>query len=554
MKIKSFHKILTASLALMMLASCSDFFDINEDPNNPTVAQPDLLLTNAQAAIAGAIGMGNGINQQISVFMHQMVRRGDGDQYVTQGDQFAIGTSWQTFYDIALPDLEGIINEQTVAGNMQYVGIAKLLKAYSYSVMVDLWGDVPFSQATDIDAYRFPAHDSDSSIYNSLFALIDEGAADLQNEEAANVLTPGADDLIYGGSASLWLKFAATLKFKLLYQLQDDDNLVPNRDAMLAGLVANPDTLINDADEDFELWYGSSGPSPENRHGLFVSEYTQANPGFYVSPWLYETMQGQNTEVLNNITDPRIPYYWHRQLTADEDPENPFEYLTDDGFLTIHFGSIHPNQASGQQSSQTVFGLYPAGGYYDDDSGKKVSASTGDGVAPERMLNYFKVLYMRAELALAGITAEDDSTMFAQAIDASFAEVNEIVGITSQADVPEITDAQITTYIDAVMNRYQAGTDEEKLELILTEKWLANLGNAIDAYTDYRREGYPVLFDPNNYNGNYEGGNPQNFSALTTAGRDFPVSLPWYQRDLSINPNSPAQKNPTTDKIFWDKD
>ena len=84
---------------------------------------------------------------------------------------------------------------------------------------------------------------------------------------------------------------------------------------------------------------------------------------------VYETMQGLNPNILTGVVDPRIPYYWHRQLLPGDAAENPVEYLQADGFLSIHFSSIHPNQASGQQSSQTVFGLYPCGGFYDDDSG-----------------------------------------------------------------------------------------------------------------------------------------------------------------------------------------
>lgn len=550
MKNINIFRIAIVAIVMYTMVSCDDFFDINNDPNNPTSVSSSLLLTSSEAAIAGAVGLGNGISRQTSVFMHQIVRRGEGDQYVTQGNDFSLSTSWQTFYDNAMPDLKAIIDRETEDGNLIYVGIAKLLQAYSFSVIVDIWGDVPYSQAAQFVDFRFPEYDDDQQIYTELLALIDEGVVDILDTEAANLLVPGADDLIYGGDTGLWVKFANTLKLKLLYQMQDFT--MSGRNEQISALIANPDTLINDMSEDFEFWYGASGPTPENRHGLFVSEYTQANPGFYVSPWLYETMVGQNTRIFTNLTDPRVPYYWHKQLLPGEAPENPFEYLTDDGFLTIHFGSIHPNQASGQQSSQSVFGLYPCGGFYDNDSGSKVNANSGDGVAPERMLPYFKVLYMRAELALAGITTEDHRQLTMDAIQASFDEVNEMVATTSLTNVPAIDQDDIDLYILSVLNLYDNGSDERKLEIILTQKWIASLGNTVDAYTDYRREGYPVLFDPNNYNGNYVGSNPQNFSGLTTAGRAFPLSLPWQQRDLDINPNSPSQKDPTTYTIFWD--
>ncbi|MEM0939449.1 MAG: SusD/RagB family nutrient-binding outer membrane lipoprotein [Bacteroidota bacterium] len=546
MKITYLYKLIISFFVISILASCDDFFDVNEDPNNPTEAAPNLLLTSAEAGIASAVGFGNGLSRLSSVFMHQAVRRGEGDQYAIFGNDFTIGATWNSFYTLALSDLESIISTETENGNLTYVGIAKILKAYSYSVIVDVWGNVPFTEANNLVDIRFPVYDEDAEIYPQLLDLLDEAISDINDEEATNTLIPAADDLIYAGNTTLWVKFANTLKFKLLYQLQDV-NTITDRDAQLAALISDPSNLISAMAEDFEFWYAAPGPSPENRHGLFVSEYTQANPGFYVSPWLYETMTGQNPNFLTGITDPRVPYYWHRQLTPGEDPENPFEYLTTDGFLTIHFASTHPNQASGQQSSQTVFGLYPAGGFYDDGSGTKVSASSGNGVAPERMLPYFKVLYMQAELALAGNISGDDRQLLSDAIQASFDKVNQMVGLNGQPEVPSIDQADVDIYINNILGLYDAGTDEQKLDVILTQKWLASVGNPTDAYIDYRREGHPLLFDPNNYNG----ANPI-FNPTTGTNLAFPLSLPWFQSDLDINPNAPSQKTVGSDGIFWD--
>jgi hypothetical protein len=93
------------------------------------------------------------------------------------------------------------------------------------------------------------------------------------------------------------------------------------------------------------------------------------------------------------------------------------------------------------------------------------------------------------------------------------------------------------------MALYDAGTAQEKLEHIMTQKWIASFGFSVDAYTDYRRTGYPILFDPNTDN------NP-----FTILNRAFPVSIPYFIDDLQINPNADPQRNPATDKVFWDVD
>lgn len=544
---KILSKIILSFFMLAALSSCEKFLDINEDPNNPVSPQPNLLLTSSEVAISSAVSMSTGgLGGQLGVFMHQITRRGEGDQYGTQGNDFMIGAAWGSFYDQALQDLRIIIESETENDNMIYVGIAKLLKAYSYSIMVDVWGDLPYSEANQIVDFTFPNFEDDETIYIALLSLIDEGITDLKNTESVNILAPGADDLIYGGDTDLWIRFANTLKLKMLYQTVGVSTFA-SRDAMINQLITD-NNLISDASQDFELLYGASGPAPENRHPVFVTEYTQANPNYYVSVWLYETLQGRNLNVLNGVVDPRIPYYYHRQLLPGEAPENPFEFFEPDGFLSIHFGSIHPNQASGQQSSQSVVGLYAAGGFYDDDSGTKVTATTGNGVVPERMLTYFKRLYMEAELALNGVIAGDARALLQSAIEASFAEVNEAVGYSTQASVPTISDADRDVYITSVLAEYDAGNNNKKLEVIMTQKWLAGFGSAVDMYTDYRRTGYPVIFDPNNYNG------PEaaTYQATTTSGRPFLVSLPWSDGDLQINPNAPGQKDPTADKVFWD--
>jgi hypothetical protein len=95
----------------------------------------------------------------------------------------------------------------------------------------------------------------------------------------------------------------------------------------------------------------------------------------------------------------------------------------------------------------------------------------------------------------------------------------------------------------------------------MTQKWLSSFGSAVDQYTDYRRTGYPLMFDPNNpamapggrvqppVNGDPI--NPPQESVPVELSVDYPLSLPWYTNELETNPNAPAQKNVSTYKVFW---
>ncbi len=92
-----------------LLVSCEEFFAINDDPNNPTQASVNLLLTNTELAIVNSLGMGtSGLSSILSVYMHQTTRRQSFDAYEVTGEDFAVQQPWSQLYSIALEDLREI--------------------------------------------------------------------------------------------------------------------------------------------------------------------------------------------------------------------------------------------------------------------------------------------------------------------------------------------------------------------------------------------------------------------------------------------------------------
>jgi hypothetical protein len=140
-------------------------------------------------------------------------------------------------------------------------------------------------------------------------------------------------------------------------------------------------------------------------------------------------------------------------------------------------------------------------------------------------------------------------------------QVDAVVAKTGTASVPVLaTSTAATDYIAEVMDYYDANPDKA-LQIIMTQKWISSFGTSVDAYTDYRRTGFPVIFDPNS-NVQAPGGyvqpplhgnpnvDPQE-PVKVSANRDFPLSLPWPATELNSNSNAPQQKVPSTYKIFW---
>lgn len=553
-------RILYIVIALNII-SCDDFLNINEDPNNPGSVPADLLLPSIQVDMVGALGSGSGgLSSTPMTYMHQIVQRqGSLNDYGILGDDFGVATPWNVLYTRALMDIEEMIKQGTEIGAPHYVGVGQIMKAYIYSVLVDTWGNVPFSEANKGVENFNPEYEAGETIYPQLFTLLDEGIANLAKESSDS--PDENNDLIYGGNFELWRRFAKTVKLKMYNQIR----LVQDVSAQVNALIAEGD-LIEDEDGDFQLVYGE-GISPDNRNPAYVQEYAPGTAQYYISPYFYEIMANLNTFGHRNYggligtEDPRIPYYFYNQIaevSPDESPENPCSYcfgytdgntgefivkvpeLAGTGIVSIYQFSLNidPNEGFDQSSSQTLAGLYPIGGRFDDGDGGASNFNGNPGV-PQRMLTYYTRKYIEAELYLQGVATGDARAAFEEALYASFSKVNQVA---AAVDAPEIDDADIDNYVAAVLAAYDAASDEGKLEHIITQKWIASFGVGYDLYTDYRRTGYPVLHD----------GNTDNIS-YTIRSREFPYSFPWPSANLSINSSAPGQKLVTSEdaKPFW---
>jgi hypothetical protein len=547
------------------MISCkkNDFLDINHDPNNPTSVPISKLLPTTVKSLGSSLAIGNGGNAGISEILneytHQITQRADVDQYGATGNNFFIGTAWPFFYQGTLANLEQIIKDGTTAGNLRYVGIAKILKAFTYSQLVDIFGDIPFSEALKLkEGVKYPKFDDDATIYPQLFTMIDEGIADLSNTSAANVLRPGSDDVIYGGNVTSWIKAANTIKLKLYTQIRKVKTVTTE----VTALLNSPATLISATAESFLIPYGPSGAT-DDRNPAF-GDYFAAQRLNFISPWFYEILKGYNPRINTGVVDPRIPYYIYNQLNATQATRegNPTEYR-DGPFVSIIFGSAGPNRDHNQQNSISLMGIYPAGGKYDDGSATIATGTSGTGAAPYRLITYADRLYLEAELINTGVITGDARAKLKAAIEESFKQVDYVVTKTGTSGVPVLAGTTaVTNYVNAMLAQYDAGDNNRKLEIIMTQKWISAFGSHIDEYTDYRRTGYPIFFNPNDPTMAPGGrvqppinGDPSNPGAQASVpvqlSRPYPLSLPWLTPELNTNPNAPPQKNQSTYKVFW---
>jgi hypothetical protein len=542
------------ALSLLIIAGggCKKYLDVNKNQNNPTPSsvQISMVLSGAERSIANNLALGSGLGNTMAVYTHSMTGRVGADRYG------AGSSGWEGLL-AAISNLNVVIKRGKEENRLAYVGVAKILKAYTFSMMVDVWGEVPFTEFDRFDeGITQPKFDKGSEIYPKLFALIDEGIADITNP-AINPSKPGNDDFIYKGNLTNWVKAANTLKLKLYTQIR----LVQDVKTQVQALLASPATLINSQAESFMMPYGPISTTDDRHPGY--GDYTATQRGGQLfSPWLYEIMKGRNTNILYGLSDPRIQYYIYNQKSATGTPENCTEFR-DGGFISILFGSNGSCRDGSNSQTYSLFGIYPVGGRYDTGAAVTINSlgtqNAGTGARPHEFITYADRLYLEAELINAGLVTGNERTVFSNALDASFAQVDHIIAnfikpgtAGAPQTVPAIAPRHTTTlYKAGVLAEFDAGNASKKLELIMTQKWINRIENTIDNYTDYRRTKYPVLFAPAPEGTVTSVTGPDGKVTPVSCDRKYPWSLPFSLNEIQLNSNAPPQKVPELFKVFW---
>lgn len=558
-KIK-YLKISALGLLFICMYNCSDYLDINTDPNNPTTAPLDQLLTNVEGSFNQITEFELFIAEELSCYVHQIVYREEQDQYGTKQDNADVQNSWDVAYSV-FTESNIIIEQGTADNEMVMVGMAQIIKAYTAVIIVDVWGDAPFTEAALLESgVVSPVFDDQEFIYQSALDMIDEGLANINSGVGQN---PGSQDLFYGGNVAQWNRFVNTLKLKLYNEIRLSSMFNAGD---LSALVAE-DNFMQSLTDDFQYPYTSTQSPADERNPLYRDSYLTGQTSQYASPWFYEILKGWNPNIHTGVPDPRLPYYFFNQLVPDQLPPdvgdpttgNPFADYWDrnTGFHSIRFGSVSANRDFTSRNSSTYPGIYVCGGKYDDGQGGSANASAGTGAAPHRILTYHESLFIQAELMQVGLIPGNARSKLEEAIVAAFSKVDNVVANSETTqDVPVLSGSTaVTEFVEGILQEYDGASAEKQMEIIMTQKWVSTFGDPFDQYNDYRRTGYPVLADPNGPSPEYQLDNEDDWPLVdseTTLTRSYQISLFWPQAELNVNQNAPSQKDATTYAIFWD--
>ncbi|EAQ99959.1 SusD/RagB family nutrient-binding outer membrane lipoprotein [Maribacter sp. HTCC2170] len=543
------YKISIAICAMfVLLGSCESVdLNVNNDPNNasPDNSDVNLLLNGAMLNFTSWIGEEDEDNREGFQAGMQVVRMLHmfGPLYENAFEPGDFDDVWRQSFSGHLSDIQ-TIKKNAIENNLSHhLGVAQILESYTLTVLVDYFGDIPYSEAF-AGAENFDAAlDDDAAVYGIAMSLLDEAIANLALSPASSISSTG--DLFYFGDLDKWTTLAKTLKLRIYNNTRLVDS---NALAGINALLADGD-LIDSASEDFTVFYGTNSSSPDIRHPQFINNYENTPSGEYMSMYFMNLL-------VNGFDspDPRTRYYIYRQV--DEYPPADAQGIFDfpclaesypthyvpgvDPFCTSigdgYWGRIHgDNQGLPSDSDKiTTWGTYPIGGKFDDDSFSAVTKSSGmsgAGIQPI-MLSSF-VYLMRAEAALTLGTTDDAAAMLEAGIRAS---LNKVINFDSSINSPlAATATNIDDYVNEIITDYGAGSDAEKLNIIMTQAFISSWGNPVEAYNNYRRTGMPLNLQP---------------TQTSTPGA-FIRSFKYPSVAIDNNPNINPKENQGV-KVFWD--
>lgn len=290
--------ILLIAMPILMVSCDKDFGDLNVDQKRPSQVSPGPLFANAAKGLVDQM-TSTDVNSNI---FRMLAQHWTETTYVDEAQYDLAGRNipqnfWNTLYLTVLKNLkesQALIPTQdpaffppAVQANQN--ACAEILNVYTFATLVNTFGDIPYSEALDINNV-YPKYDNAATVFNDLLNRLDAAliAINAGNEGF------GSSDLLYGGDMAGWKKFGTSLKLRLGMMLADVD-AAKAKD--IVEKTAGNAVLTNDDNVAFHYL-----ASPPNTNPVWTSLVQSGRKDFVAANTLVDFMNG--------LGDPRVPYYF----------------------------------------------------------------------------------------------------------------------------------------------------------------------------------------------------------------------------------------------------
>lgn len=292
--------IISAVCLFLAFTSCEVNEDLNIDTKSPTTVPASGLFTNGTRNmfdLMNSTSVNNNVFRLYAQYFAQTTYP-DESQY-NQVTRDIGGSIWNTLYRDVLQDLKGAkefankeaegdpVAQQNLPAKLAQVNF---MQVYAYSILVDTFGNVPYTEALD-PLNPSPVYDDAATIYSDLLTRLDDVISKINTGTGF----PASQDPIYGGDMAKWRKAAISLKLRLAMRLADSD---PALSKMAAEAAATAGPILTNADN-FGIKYLSAAP---NTNPLWVSLVQSGRNDFIAANTLVDAM--------NPLNDPRLGSYY----------------------------------------------------------------------------------------------------------------------------------------------------------------------------------------------------------------------------------------------------
>ncbi len=475
-------KYLTYLSLFLFLSSCTqDFEEINTNPNSPVQVQPSLLLRQVIYDYGDELAYEGFVAGNLLGQYFTAIDFNLFDRHSLTEPQFG-GNPWPTIFK-NLRDNEIILeqahNNEALA---VYEGPSLILKAYMTAALTDLYGDVPYTEALQgANGNVTPAYDEQSAIYTSDGGILDnlETAIDLLENYSGTGVLEG--DIIFNGDLTSWVKFANSLRIKALMRIADRIDVTADLQE-----IFNNGNYINQNHENAIFGFADNQPNNFRMANLRAGDFNL----FILS----ETAE----EILQDLNDPRLELFYRPAANTG-----------------IYKGLLNGPDASQTSISVADFSL----------TGRIFREEPGDLNA--NFITAWETRFFLAEAAEKGLINADAQALYEDAVKLAF----------------EYWSVEIPLNYLTDGNAAYGQNGQNKIEQIISQKWIANIINGYEGWIDYRRTGFPRL---------------KTISASLNNNL-IPVRLPYPTDEDALNNENfeaatSANGNSINARVWWDID
>ncbi len=487
-KLNNIFTIILLSI-LLALGACKDLDELNINPNQPDPESTDLnLLLPTILTDLGGIIVKLGIGDVAGVMQHtQKTGWSSGHNDYDWNDP---GQEWVDFYGV-LRNAEEFYDKAEKDGYEFHQGVGLILKAYTFAMIADLWGDAPYSEALKAEEgsdYFEPVFDPQQDIYHGILADLDAANTLLSKNSSEYTNVPTTQDLMYGGDIAKWRKLANSLALRYYMRLQAKESSFAETGIKM--IASDPDSypVISNASDDANVGYAGTSA---NTSWPTTMVYDPSNES---SEYLRRKPCATLVEALQALNDPRIGVWFEkvetplvlvpgtgvdqivngrREISADVEADFLDNWNEPDLYLDYDQDYVGiPAQTFSAQAYNLTPNYVTQGAYNPHISQLKLMYAENSGdLLQMRFMSAAEVNFILAEAALYGWISESAEVYYEKAVKESF----NAWGIGEEFD------------------SYITGAPYSGLESIIEQKWIASWTAASESWFDYRRTGLPDL-------------------------------------------------------------